>query len=339
MIRDQEELESRLSDPTQPLVEALPRIEGDILILGAGGKMGPTLARMACRATEAAGFERRIIATSRFSEAGLQDRLDSWGVSTLPGDLLDSGFVASLPVVPNVIYLVGVKFGTGGAQAKTWASNAYLPGVVCEHFRTSRIVALSTGNVYGMTAVAGSGSSESDPLAPEGEYAMSALGRERVFEHFSRTLGIPLALIRLNYATELRYGVLVDLATKVYRGEPVSLEMGYFNTIWQADANELILRSLEHTKTPPAIFNVTGPRQLGVRELAQRLGELLGKEVQFTGSESAAAFLSDSRRTTERFGPPGTSLDSMLEMTADWISRGQPTWNKPTHFEVRDGKY
>lgn len=339
MIRDQQELEDRLSDPTQHLVEALARVEGDLLILGAGGKMGPTLARMACRASEAAGRGGRIIATSRFSEDGLQDRLNSWGISTLAGDLLDPGFVASLPVVPNVIYLVGVKFGTGGAQARTWASNAYIPGVVCERFRTSRIVALSTGNVYGMTDVAGEGSSESDPLQPEGEYAMSALGRERVFEHFSRTLDIPVALIRLNYATELRYGVLVDLATKVYRGEPVSLEMGYFNTIWQADANEIILRSLEHAETPPAIVNLTGPERLGVRELAQRFGELLGKEVQFIGSESAAAFLSDSRSARERFGPPATSLDSMLEMTADWVGRGQPTWNKPTHFEVRDGKY
>jgi len=338
-VANEEALELLLSEPSDQLVEALGRIQGDILVLGAGGKMGPTLARMARRATDAANVDRRVIAVSRFSDSAVRQRLNDWGVDTHAGDLFDAAFVRSLPSVANVLYLVGVKFGTDGAQARTWAANAYLPGAVCEKFSESRIVALSTGNVYGLVPTDALGSREGDPVKPDGEYAMSALGRERVFEFFCCERDIPLALIRLNYAVEMRYGVLVDLAHRVFAGESIPLETGYVNVIWQADANEMILRSLEHVSTPPFVLNVTGPEKLACRELGMKLGELLGRDAQFSGTESGDAFLSDSSRAIELFGPPRQSAHDLLRRTADWVARGLPTWDKPTHFEVRDGKF
>ena len=315
-VTDEETLELLLSEPSDPLVEALGRIPGDILVLGAGGKMGPTLARMARRASDAANVDRRVIAVSRFADSAVRQRLNDWGVETQVGDLFDAAFVKSLPSVANILYLVGVKFGTDGAQAKTWAANAYLPGAICEKFPESRIVALSTGNVYGLVPTGTPGSREGDPVNPDGEYAMSALGRERVFEFFSRERGIPLALIRLNYAAEMRYGVLVDLAQKVFAGESIPLGTGYLNVIWQADANCMILRSLEHVSTPPLVLNVTGPEKLACRELGMKLGELLGRDPQFSATESDQAFLSDASRAIELFGPPRRSADELLRMTA-----------------------
>jgi nucleoside-diphosphate-sugar epimerase len=298
------------------------------------------LARMARRATDAAGVKRRVIGVSRFSQTSALAKLQSNDVEVLPGDLLDAEFVRSLPDVTNVLYLVGMKFGGSAAIAQTWASNAYLAGVIANRFARSRIVALSTGNVYGVSCVdPGTGAVESEPPNPTGEYAMSALGRERVFQYFSQALCIPMTIIRLNYATELRYGVLVDLAKQVVRGEPISLDMGYFNVIWQRDACDIILRSLTIASVPPRILNVTGADRISCRWVCEQFGELLGRQVRFVGMESPTALLSDGSQSTELFGRPAMELDAMLSLTADWINRNGETWNKPTHFQVRDGKF
>lgn len=333
-------LVNSLSDPSDELIKMMSRLEGDIMILGAGGKIGPTLSRMARRAIDAAGVQRRVIGVSRFSNDGEAAKLQSDGIEVLRGDLLNSDFVRSLPRTANILYLVGMKFGGPGALAETWASNVYIAGLVADHFRDSGIVAMSTGNVYAMAAAEpGTGAVESDDPQPQGEYAMSALGRERVFQHFSQRHGTPLTIVRLNYATEFRYGILVDLAKQVYSGEVVSLETGYFNVIWQRDACDIILRSLTVTSVPPRIINVTGPERISCRHVCERFGELLGRNVQFVGTESPTALLSDARHAVRLFGRPTVSLDAMLSMTADWIKRGGETWNKPTHFQVRDGKF
>lgn len=339
MFENEEQLELALSEPSPALVEYFAALEGDLIVLGAGGKMGPTLARMACRASQSAGRPRSVFAVSRFSDAALPARLAAWGVRPLACDLFDPRAVAALPDVPNVVYLVGLKFGTRNSPAATWAANCYLPGVVCQKFAASRIVALSTGNVYGLASAAGRGSVETDELRPDGEYPMAAVGRERVFEFFCEDRRIPLALIRLNYATEMRYGVLVDLARQVLAEQPISLAMGYVNVIWQADANDMILRALATASTPASVWNVTGPEKLSCRRLAETLGELLDKRVRFVGGEAPSAVLSDASRAVARFGPPRKSIDELLALTADWIKHGRPTWNKPTHFEVRDGKF
>ncbi len=335
-----EQLENVLSEPSDELIQAVSRLEGDVIVLGVGGKMGPSLARMVRRASDAAGGARRVIGVRRFTNGAMASALRADGVETIPGDLLNCGFVRSLPKVKNVLYLAGMKFGTASDAAQTWASNTYLAGLAADHFRDSRIAVLSTGNVYGLLPVhAGRGSVETDPPAPTGEYAMSVLGRERVFEHFSHVHRVPISIIRLNYATEFRYGVLVDLAEKVYRGEPISLSMGFFNTIWQRDACEMIVRSLEYADTPPLILNVTGADRLSCRKVCERFGEIFDREVRFTDVESATALLSDPSLAVSLFGAPPTPIDEVISGTADWISRGGETWNKPTQFEVRDGKY
>jgi nucleoside-diphosphate-sugar epimerase len=295
---------------------------------------------MARRAMDAASVKRRVIAVSRFSKeheaAGLRDD----GVDVLRGDLLDYEFVRSLPDVANVISLIGMKFGGADSLPEIWATNTCVPGLVADRFRDSRMVALSTGNVYPLVPVdPGTGATESEVLAPVGEYGMSAVGRERVFQHFSKKHGIPLAILRLNYATEFRYGVLVDLAKQVYRGEPVSLAMGYFNVIWQRDACDVILRSLEVTAVPARIINLTGTERISCREVCERFGRLFGKAVRFDGVEASTALLSDARQAAGLFGPPAMALDRMISLTADWVQRGGETWDKPTHFLVRDGKF
>jgi nucleoside-diphosphate-sugar epimerase len=339
-MEDIAQLEVALSEPGDDLIASVSRFHGDLLILGAGGKMGPTFARMARRALDAANNRSRVIAVSRFTNHALARDLADQGITIHSGDLFNQEFVRELPEVENVLYLVGMKFGTAADAARTWASNTFIAGLVADRFRNSRIVALSTGNVYGLVPVdRGRGSVETDPLNLDGEYAMSALGRERVFEHFSREHGIPTATIRLNYATELRYGVLVDLAQNVYRGEQISLAIGYFNTIWQRDACDIILRSFQHVASPPVVLNVTGAERLSVRAVCERFGELLGLSPRFTDFESNSALLSDAGIACKLFGPPSTSLDEMMRWTADWIRSGRETWNKPTHFEVRDGKF
>lgn len=330
------ELDEWLSRPTDAVVEALNSLEGDLLVLGAGGKMGPTLARMARRAMPAG---REVLAVSRFSSSETADELEQHGVKVIRCDLLDRNAVAELPDVPNVIFMAGQKFGTQDQPELTWMLNSVLPSIVAESYANSRIVVFSTGCVYPFVPVESAGSRECDALGPTGEYAHSCVARERVFTHFSKRNGTPLLLYRLNYAIDLRYGVLHDLAVKIHRGEAVDVSMGYVNVIWQGDANARTLQCLAKTDTPPAILNVTGHECLSVRNLAERLGVLLDMEPIFTGQEAETAWLSDASKSIDWFGPPTVSLEEMLQTTADWVLRGGASLGKPTHFETRDGKY
>jgi hypothetical protein len=338
-IADTGQLEELLSEPTEQAIEALARLEGDLLLLGVAGKMGPTLACMARRASDRTGVRRRVIGVARFSDAAMEAWLQARGVETVRCDLLDPAQLARLPDAPNVVYLAGTKFGTAGQEARAWAVNCWLPGLVCQKFARSRIVAFSTGNVYGLTPVALGGSVEEDPPHPAGDYALSCLGRERIFEHFSRVQQTPVALLRLNYASELRYGVLVDLAQRVREGRPVDLGMGHLNAIWQADASAVALAALDYTSVPPFVVNVTGPELLSIRRLGVEFGRLLGRAVTFQGSESADALLSNGQLGHRLFGYPRVSAGRMVHWVADWIGRGGETWSKPTHFEVRDGTF
>jgi nucleoside-diphosphate-sugar epimerase len=338
-VRDVDHLEDLLSQPTPGVVETMRRLHGDVLILGVGGKMGPSLARMAQRASEAAGVRRRVFGASRFTSADLPTQLRNWNVDPLTCDLLDRAALARLPDADNVVYMAGMKFGSTGREARTWAMNAYLPGLICERFPHSRIVAFSTGNVYGLVPVTSGGSVETDEPRPIGDYAMSCLGRERVFEHFSREHSIPMSLIRLNYAVEMRYGVLVDLARKVYEQGPIDLSTGHFNCIWQADANGMALVSFDHLSTPPNVINVTGPDVVSVREVCERLGERMGKPPRFAGDASSNALLANAGKALGLFGQPHVGVSQMIEWVADWVARGGESLRKPTHFEARDGKF
>jgi hypothetical protein len=338
-IETVEELEDRLSEPGEGAITALGRLSGDLILLGAGGKMGPSLARMARRASDAAGVRRRVLAVSRFSSSQAENLLQAHGVETLRCDLLDPGQLDRLPDVPNVVFMAGFKFGSTGQEALAWAMNAYLPGMVCHKYRRSRIVAFSTGNVYGLTPVALGGSVESDVLRPVGDYSMSCLGRERIFEHFSRTLDIPLVLLRLNYATELRYGVLVDIARKVYAELPVDLAMGHLNALWQADANAMALQAFDLAAVPPRVLNLAGPELLSVRRVAEQFGRIFEKPAHFRGMESADAFLSSGQQAHRLFGYPRVSAGQMIEWIAAWVRSGGVDLGKPTHFEVRDGNF
>jgi nucleoside-diphosphate-sugar epimerase len=279
-----------------------------------------------------------VIGVSRFSSGG-EEAFAAHGIETIRCDLLDEEAVAALPDAPNVVAMVGMKFGATGNEPATWAINCYLPALICRKYRHSRIVAFSTGNVYGLTAVAGGGSREGDAPRPVGEYAMTALGRERMYEYFSLALGVPVALIRLNYACDLRYGVLVDLARKVWAGEAVDLGMGHFNTIWQGDANAMTLRAFDHAASPAWAVNVTGPELLSVREVCGRLGELMGRAVRFTGAEAATALLSDARRGVDLLGAPRVGAPELVEAVARWVARGGRSLGKPTHFESREGRF
>jgi nucleoside-diphosphate-sugar epimerase len=339
MIRDVSELENLLSEPSPGAIDTLRRLEGDLILLGVGGKMGPTLARMAKRASVQVGVPRRVIGVSRFTAPGEEANLREHGVETIRCDLLDEDAVARLPDVPNVVFMTGMKFGSTGQEALTWAMNAYLPSIVCKKYRRSRIVAFSTGNVYGLVPVGSGGSRETDTPNPVGEYAMSCLGRERMFEHFSRTLQIPMTLIRLNYACELRYGVLVDLAKKVWREELIDLDMGYFNVMWQGDANAMSLQTFDLLAAPPAVVNLTGPETLSVRDVATELGKLMRKAPRFVGKEADTALLSNAQPLLERFGPPRVSAGQLILWIADWVMHGGPTLGKPTHFESREGRF
>lgn len=339
IIENIEQLDDHISKPSPLVVETLGRLEGDIIVLGAGGKMGPSLARMAKRASAEAGTKRRVIGVSRFSSPAEESKLREAGVETIHCDLLDSSAVRKLPDAPNVVFMAGMKFGTTGQQAFTWAINSYLPGVVCEKYRSSRIAAFSTGNVYGLIPLERDGSLETDELNPTGEYAMSALGRERVFEYFSLAHNVSVSIIRLNYSVELRYGVLVDVARKIFTGEPVDVNMGYANVIWQADANGMALMSLEQASSPAFVVNVTGPEILSIRKLAECFGELMGKEVTVTGKEASDALLSNAKKSYDLWGMPEVGTEQMTEWIADWVMRGGESLGKPTHFEARDGKF
>jgi nucleoside-diphosphate-sugar epimerase len=338
-IRDVAHLEELLSEPTPAAVDAMRRTRGDVLVLGAAGKMGPTLARMAKRAVESAGISARVIAVSRFSSPGQQRAIEAHGIETIRCDLLDPTALGALPDAPNVIYMAGRKFGSTGNEPFTWAMNAYLPALVCNRFRRSRIVAFSTGNVYGLTPHGRGGSREDDRPAPAGEYAMSCLGRERMFEYFSNLLQTPVTILRLNYAVEMRYGVLVDLADRIWRREPVDVTMGFVNVIWQADASAIAIAALALASTPPLFVNVAGPEELSVRGVCIELARQLGVDVSFTGTESPDALLSNGSRGWELFGTPRVDADRLVSWTADWIRRGGETLGKPTHFESRAGTF
>jgi len=338
-IQTVEQLDQLLSEPTEPVVEIMRRLPGDIILLGAAGKIGPSLARMARRASDLAGVHRRVIGVSRFAAPEEQARLQAHGVETVRCDLLDESAVAHLPPATNVIYLAGLKFGSAEDAARTWAMNTYLPGIVCRKYRASRIVAFSTGAVYGLTTRAGGGSNETDLPQPVGEYAMSCLGRERMFEYFSGAWNIPVALIRLFYACELRYGVLVDLAHKILTGDPIDLAMGWFNIIWQGDCNAMTLLAFDHVAAPPFVINITGPEMLGIREASVTMGRLLGKTPKFRGAELETACLGNAAPAHRFFGKPRVSAKQLIEWVVNWVKAGGENLGKPTHFEVRDGRY
>lgn len=339
MIQSVDALEDSLSAPSAHDVACFRELEGDVIIIGVGGKMGPSLAQRAVRAARAAGPPRRIIGVSRFSTPSSERFLQEAGVETLRIDLLDAGAVAALPEARNVIFMAGRKFGSTGAESLTWAMNAYLPALVAERYRGARIVAFSSGNVYPLVPVDTGGATEQTPPAPVGEYAQSVLARERIFEHFSRTHRTPATLLRLNYAIDLRYGVLLDIGSKVFTGSPLDVTMGAVNIIWQGDANSVALRSLAHCQSPPLVLNLTGPETLSVRAVARRFGEIFGKPPVLIGQEAPTGLLNNAGLCQRMFGAPSVSVEQMIDWTAQWILSAGPTLNKPTHFESRDGKF
>jgi nucleoside-diphosphate-sugar epimerase len=338
-IANEAELEALLTAPSDALMKFVPRIRSPLLILGAGGKMGPTLAILAKRAAEEAGHRLEVIAVSRFGDAAARRSLENHGVKTISVDLLERSAVENLPGSENIVYLVGMKFGTSDNPSTTWAMNTVVPARVAERYPRARIVALSSGNVYPLSPVSAGGSLETDALTPLGEYANSVIGRERVFEYFSRRNGTPLAMLRLFYAVELRYGVLVDIAQKVWAGEPIDLVSGNFNCIWQGDANDMILRSLDLVSSPMAVRNLCRREIFSTRETALRFGELLNRRPEFVGSESTNALLGNSSALCDELGEPSMRLESLMPMIADWVKRGGRNLGRPTHFETRDGKY
>jgi len=329
-----EHLEDVMSEPSMALIQDLARVEGDIMVLGVGGKMGPTLARMAKRAAPG----KRVIGVARFSEAGLRERLQSQGVECIEADLLSRDSLASLPGVQNIVFMAGRKFGSQGSEWLTWAMNAHVPAMVAERFPRSRIVVFSTACVYPFTGVRSGGATEDMPLTPPGEYANSCVARERMFQHFSHEHRTPGRLIRLSYAIDMRYGVLHDVAHKLLAREPIDLSMGHANVIWQGEANDWSLRALAHCDTPTSPLNLSGP-VVSIREAAIGLGKRLGIEPQLTGTEAETAWLVNCGEAFRLFGKPQVSLDTMLDWTADWAARGMGTLGKPTHYEARDGKY
>lgn len=335
-----QELEDILSTPTPEDIEAADRLDGNLVILGAGGKMGPTLALRAKRAIEAAGKSYSVIAVSRFSDQEAGVRLHSAGIEIINADLLDPNDVNRLPEANNLIFMAGKKFGSTGGEAATWAMNAYVPAMVMQHyFMCENVVVLSSGNVYPFVPLEHGGATESTPPGPVGEYAQSVLARERLFEYFSEEFDKPMSIIRLNYAIDLRYGVLLDIGQAVFERRPVDLRMGMVNCIWQGDANSVILRAHMFTGVPPTLINLTGPETLSVRWIAARFGEHFGVEPLFEGAEGSTALLNNAAKCHRLFGYPKVSVEQMIEWTADWIGRGGETHNKPTHFEVRDGRF
>lgn len=338
-ITSVEHLEDLLSTPTPLVVDVLRQNPGDLIVLGVAGKMGPTLARMAKRASDAAGTRRRVIGVARFSTPEAAADLERYGIEALRCDLLDAEALARLPDAPNVIFMAGRKFGSTGHESLTWAMNVYVPALVAQRYAGSRLVAFSTGNVYGLVPVGRGGSVEADQPQPVGEYAMSCLGRERMFEHFSTTLQTPTALLRLNYATELRYGVLVDLAQRIARGEVIDVTMGHVNVIWQGDANAMALAALAHAAVPPFIVNLAGREELSVRETCEALARAMGVPVRFTGDAARDALLSNGTLGHAHLGAPTVDAAQLIAWTADWVKRGGPSLDKPTHFESRDGGF
>lgn len=338
-IWNEEKLIDLLTKPSPNLVDDLKRIPGDIMILGAGGKMGPSMAILASRAVAAAGLDKRIIAVSRFSDTQVVQALHDHHVETISMDLGDQSALDHLPDAANIIYLAGRKFGTQGQESQTWHMNASIPTLVTRRFRTSRIVVFSTGNVFPLSPPSGGGCMDEAPLAPVGEYAMSTLARERIFEYAASQEGSAVLIYRLNYAVDLHYGVLYDLAVKILRDEPISVRMPCFNCVWQGYANEVALRSLRLAASPAAHLNVTGPETVSVRQAATLLGQHLGHVPVFEGVEGGVALLSNAGRCFEQFGYPRVTLQNMIRWQAEWLLSGGRTWNKPTHFEEQQGNF
>lgn len=338
-IATETELDEWLTRPSADLIASIPSLASPLVILGAGGKMGPSLAIRARRAAAAAHHPLDVVAVSRFTDPRQRDWLESHSVTTLSADLLDPDAVARLPDSTHVVYLVGLKFGTAAAPAATWAANTLAPVHAAQRYRHARLVALSTGNVYPPSNPARGGSVETDPLEPLGEYANAAVARERLFEYCSNRHGTAIALLRLFYAVELRYGVLLDLARRIATDTPVPLANGWFNCIWQGDANDLILRAFPLAASPPTAWNLCQPELFSVRTVAARLGTLLGREPRFEGDEAPTALLGNARPICQTLGPPPTPLDPILDWVVDWVKRGGRTLNRPTHFEIRSGRY
>lgn len=333
------ELEAKLAEPSQALIDDLSTMDGDILILGVGGKMGPSLARLAANAVREGGLNKKVIGVSRFSNAEARQELEEAGIETISCDLLNDEELQKLPDAANVIYMAGNKFGTTGREYFTWGMNAYLPGRVAEKYKNSRIVVFSSGNVYPFSPVGSGGVNESITPEPIGEYAQSCLGRERVFEYFAHQNQTPMVIYRLNYAIDMRYGVLLELAKAINENRAIDLTMGHANVIWQGDANEMALRCLKHCSTPPEIMNITGPETISIRWAAQELAKRMGKEAKFEGVESDTALLNNASKSHQLFGYPKVSLLQMIDWTAEWVLAGGDTWNKPTHFQERKGKF
>jgi nucleoside-diphosphate-sugar epimerase len=332
-------LDDRFTEPRDETIAALRACPGDVVVLGAGGKMGPSLTAMLARAAKEMAEKRRIVAVSRWSDREAKRALDELGIITVSCDLLDRSAVAKLPDAPNVIFMAGQKFGTQSRPSLTWAMNTLVPSHAAERYPNARIVAFSTGNVYPLVPVAGGGARESDAPGPIGEYAASCLGRERLFEHFSARNGTRVVLFRLNYAIDVRYGVLLDIAQKVMEGVSISLAMGHVNVIWQGDANRIAIEALPLAASPPFVVNVTGRETLSVRDLAQRFGKRLGREPKFEEREGPDALLSNTSLMSATFAAPRRSVDEMIELVATAVEQKTPTLGKPTHFETRDGGF
>jgi len=339
VIESVAQLEELLSRPPGEVVEVFGRLEGPLAIIGGGGKIGPSLVKMACRARDAAKADVEIIVVDLFPDPAVKDDLAAAGATTVVCDLLDGDAVKALPDAADVIYMVGMKFGTSDNPSLTWAINTIPPAHVSQRYRDARIVAFSTGCVYALSPADSAGSVETDPLEPPGEYSNACVARERILEFYALRNQTPLINVRLNYAVEMRYGVLVDIAQDVAAARPVDVTMGYFNVLWQGDVNAAFLRLIEQAACPPAAINLTGPEKLSIREVAKQMGELMGKEAAFTGIEADTALLSDAGKAHALLGRPAVGADTAIPWVARWIAAGGATLGKPTHFQEREGKY
>ena len=339
LIETEQELEKVLSRPSSETIKTISKLKGDIIILGISGKMGPTLAKLIKQAVNEAGVNKKVIGVARFSSSKIKKELENLGIKTITCDLLDEKAVKKLPDVSNVIFMAGMKFGSTGNEYLTWAINCYLPAIIAKKYRNSKIVAFSTGNVYSMMPVNSKGSKETDIPGPLGEYAQSCLGRERIFQYFSSKYKTPIVLIRLNYANELRYGVLLDIAQKVYNKKALDLSMGYANVIWQGDANNITVQSFDICKSPANILNLTGREKLSIRDIANTFGKIFNKKPIYKSKESRTALLSNTEKCHKLFKQPKISVEQMIQWVAHWVKIEGTTLSKPTHFQTRDGKF